>query len=99
MAIASKVFKMDLTKKCEFYMKNGYSNCLLQFYKETFKTSANIVEISWSYFSAYVLSELILTDKIMRKKNFKIQMLAGNTLKISVCASFEISMTLIILLS
>ena len=42
----------------------------------------------------YVLSELILTAKIMRKKNFKIQMLAGNTLKIGVGASFEISTTL-----
>ena len=39
----------------------------------------------------YVLSELILTAKIMRKKNFKIQMLAGNTLKIGVGGSFEIS--------
>ena len=43
----------------------------------------------------YVLSELILTAKIMRKMNFKIQMLAGNTLKIGVGASFEISMTLV----
>ena len=43
----------------------------------------------------YVLSELILTAKIMRKKNFKIQMLAGNTLKIGVGASFEISTTLV----
>ena len=43
----------------------------------------------------YVLSELILTAKIMRKKNFKIQMLAENTLKIGVGASFEISMTLV----
>ena len=42
----------------------------------------------------YVLSELILTAKIMRKKNFKIQMLAGNTLKIGVGGSFEISTTL-----
>ena len=45
----------------------------------------------------YVLSELILTAKIMRKKNFKIQMLAGNTLKIGVGAAFEISMTLVVL--
>ena len=47
----------------------------------------------------YVLSELILTAKIMRKKNFKIQMLAGNTLKIGVGGSFEISTTLVITVS
>ena len=41
-----------------------------------------------------MLSELILTAKIMRKKNLKIQMLAGNTLKIRVGAGFEISLTL-----
>ena len=39
-----------------------------------------------------MLSKLILTEKIMRKKNFKIQMLAGNRLKI--CVGFEISLTL-----
>ena len=33
--------------------------------------------------------------KIMRKNNFKIQMLAGNELKVCVCASFEISLTLV----
>ena len=42
-----------------------------------------------------MLSELILTAKIMRKMNFKIQMLAGNTLKIGVGAGFEISTTLV----
>ena len=46
------------------------------------------------YSNPYVLSELILRAKIMRKKNLKIQMLAGNTLKIGVGASFEISTTL-----
>ena len=40
------------------------------------------------------LSRLILTAKIMRKKNFKIQMLVGNRLKIRVGASSQISMTL-----
>ena len=44
-----------------------------------------------------MLSKLILTAKIMRKKNFKIQMLAGNRLKIRVGADFEISSTLGIL--
>ena len=39
----------------------------------------------------YVLYELILTAKIMRKKNFKIQMLAGNRFKIPVDASSQIS--------
>ena len=43
----------------------------------------------------YVLSELILMAKIMRKKNFKIQMLAGNTLKICGSAGLEISLTLV----
>ena len=33
-----------------------------------------------------MLSKLILTAKIMRKNNFKIQMLAGNRLKICVSA-------------
>ena len=33
--------------------------------------------------------------KDMRKKNLKIQMLAGNTLKIGVAAGFEISTTLV----
>ena len=42
----------------------------------------------------YVLYELILTAKIMRKKNFKIQILAGNTLKIGIGGCFEISTTL-----
>ena len=32
-------------------MKNGKHKPPLQFYEESFKTSANIVEISWSYFS------------------------------------------------
>ena len=43
----------------------------------------------------YVLSKLILTAKIMRKKNFKIQMLVGNKLKIRVGAGFEIILTLV----
>ena len=43
----------------------------------------------------YVLSKLILTEKIMRKKNFKIQMLVGNKLKIRVGAGFEIILTLV----
>ena len=42
-----------------------------------------------------MLSKPILTVKIMRKNNFKLQMLAGNRLKICVGASFEISMTLV----
>ena len=42
----------------------------------------------------YELSKLILTAKIMRKKNLKIKMLAGNRLKICVGASFQISVTL-----
>ena len=41
-----------------------------------------------------MLSKLILTAKIMRKLSFKIQMLAGNSLKICVSASFEISLIL-----
>ena len=42
-----------------------------------------------------MLSKLIiLMPKIMRKQNFKIQMLAGNRLKIRVGAGFEISSTL-----
>ena len=41
-----------------------------------------------------VLSKLILTAKIMRKKNFKIQVLAGNRLKICVGANSQISKTL-----
>ena len=45
-----------------------------------------------------MLSKLILTAKITRKNNFKIQMLAGNILKICVGAGFEISSTLVILL-
>ena len=44
-----------------------------------------------------MLSKLILTTKIMGKKNFKIQMLAGNRLKIRVVADFEISSTLCII--
>ena len=42
-----------------------------------------------------MLSKLILMAKIMRKKNFKIQMLAGNRLKIRVSAGFEIISTLV----
>ena len=38
-----------------------------------------------------MLSKLILMAKIMKKKNFKIQMLAGNRLKIHVGASSQIS--------
>ena len=45
-----------------------------------------------------MLSKLILIAKIMRKMNFKIQMLAGNTLKIGVGAAFEISTTLVVLM-
>ena len=46
-----------------------------------------------------MLSKLILTEKIMRKNKFKIQMLAGNRLKIRVGAGFELSLTLNIILS
>ena len=42
----------------------------------------------------YVLSELILMAKIMRKKNFKIQMLAGNNLKSFPNANFQKTVTL-----
>ena len=41
-----------------------------------------------------VLSKIILILKTMRNKNLKIQMLAGNSLKIFVGAGFEISLTL-----
>ena len=55
----------------------------------------DLIKIQGYSQNPYVLSELILMAKIMRKKNFKIQMLAGNTLKIGVSASFEISTTLV----
>ena len=42
-----------------------------------------------------MLSKRILTAKIMRKINFKIEMLAGKRLKIRAGASFEISSTLV----
>ena len=41
-----------------------------------------------------MLTKLILMTKIMRLNNFKIQMLAGNRLKIHFVAGFEISSTL-----
>ena len=34
-------------------MKNGKHNSPLQFYEESFKTRANIVEFKWSYVIAY----------------------------------------------
>ena len=46
-----------------------------------------------------MLSKHILTAKIMIIKNLKIQMLAGNSLKICVSVGFEISSTLVGMLS
>ena len=54
----------------------------------------DLIKIQGYSQNPYVLSELILMAKIMRKKNFKIQMLAGNRLKNCVGASFEIISTL-----
>ena len=54
-----------------------------------------LIKIQGDWVTHGILSKVILIAKTMRKKNFKIQMLAGNSLKICLVASFEISTTLV----
>ena len=53
-----------------------------------------LIKIQGDWVTHGISSKVILIAKTMRKKNFKIQMLAGNSLKICLGAFFEISMTL-----
>ena len=54
-----------------------------------------LIKIQGDWVTHGILSKVILIAKTMRKKNFKIQMLAGNSLKIRLGAFFEISTTLV----
>ena len=53
-----------------------------------------LIKIQGDWVTHGISSKVILIAKTMRKKNFKIQMLAGNSLKICLGAFFEISTTL-----
>ena len=68
-------------------MKNGLTNHPLQFHNETFKTSANIVEFSWSYFNieAEIESPLKLPADARRNQTSKSDVEIADMSKSQMC--------------